>query len=459
MLLTIDIGTSSFKSAIFDYEGKRLSNASFILSSDSGADCSQWLRAFEACCQKLGNMSKVEAVVISGNGPTLVPVLGEPKAGKDGFSVPADKARFWLDRSAVKYQDEVTKLMGGFVDACFFLPKILKIKNEEEALYKKTKTFLGVPEYLAYALTGAARTVFPSDGFDRWFWNDSVLEKLSLDAAKFPPFIRPGEAFGSISSSVAELFGFSKNIPVITGGPDFFSAINGSGVLEPPHVCDRTGSSEGINLCTRNLVLDRRLMSYGHPVKPYWNLSGTINTTGKAIEWCKNFLGINSYDDFFALAKQSKSGSGGLVFVPYLAGERAPIWNPNVRALWRGVSLASGKSEFANSVLEGIGFSIRDVIGVMEANGVQAGQMHVTGRLAGIESLNQIKADITGKQVLEPVNKDTELLGLAITGSCYMKKFASIAEASSVMVKPGKTYEPNPKNASVYNELFLEYKR
>jgi len=459
MLLTIDVGTSSFKSAIFDYEGKRLSYVSFPLSSDSDADCSQWLKAFKACCQKLGNMDEVAAIVISGNGPSLVPVLGEPKAEQEGLTVPADKARLWLDRSAVKYQDEVTKIMGGFVDACFFLPKILKIKNEEADLYEKTKTFLGVPEYLGFALTGEAKTVFPSEGFDRWFWNDSVLEKLDLDAAKFPPFIRPGEAFGTISPSVAELFGFAKNIPVITGGPDFFAAIKGSGVMEPSQVCDRTGSSEGINLCTKDMVLDRRLMSYGHPVKPYWNLSGTINTTGKAIEWCKDFLGLSSYDDFFALARQSKSGSGGLVFVPYLAGERAPVWNSGARAMWRGIGLSSGKSEFANSVLEGIGFAIRDVIGVMEGNGVRAGQLRVTGRLAGIESLNQIKADITGKEIIAPVCKETELLGLAITGSCFLGKYASLAEASSAMVQIEKTYEPNQENAELYNGLFLEYKK
>jgi len=459
VLFTVDIGTSSIKSAVFDYDGKCVSSASFPLLDDANADCSQWIKAFGDCCKKLGNVKKVEAIVVSGNGPSLVPVLGEPKAGKDGLTVPADRARLWLDRSAVKYQEEVSEALGGFVDACFFLPKILKIKNEEGELYKKTKTFLGVPEYLCFAITGEARTVFPSDGFDRWFWNDSVLKKLSLDTDKFPPFIRPGDAYGTITSGAADIFGFSKNIPVITGGPDFFCAITGSGVMEPSHACDRAGSSEGINLCTQNKVEDRRLMSYGHPIKPYWNLSGSINTTGIAIEWCKDFLGIGSYEDFFALARQSKSGSGGLVFVPYLVGERAPIWDPSTRALWRGISLSSGRSEFANSVLEGIGFAIKDVIGVMEESGARVGQLRVTGRLAGIESLNQIKADITGKQILTPVNKETELLGLAIIGLCYLGKFASLAEASSALVKIEKTYEPNLENTEIYNELFLEYKR
>jgi xylulokinase len=464
VLLTIDIGTSSFKSALWDYDGSRLSFAAAPLSisvSDGlrhEAGCAQWLRAFEDCCGKLGNLADVEAVVISGNGPSLVPVLGEP-AGKDGLCAPAENARLWLDRRAVKYQAEVSDLMGGYVDASFFLPKILAIKNEENELYMRAKCFLGCPEYLAYALTGEARTVFPSDGFDRWFWNDAVLEKLGLDAVKFPAFIRPGDLFGTITPSAARHFGFAKDIPVITGGPDFFAAILGAGVMKPGQACDRTGSSEGINLCTETRVNDNRLMSYGHPVKPYWNLSGIINTTGKAIEWCIDLLGLDGFDDFIALAKQSRRGSGGLVFLPYLAGERAPVWDPSVRGLWRGVSLSCGRPQFANSVLEGTACAIRDVIGVMEEAGAGAGQLRVTGGLAGCAHINQIKADITGREILEPVHKESELLGLAVVGACFMGKYSSFAEASSAMFRAEKHYSPNPENTALYDELFAEYRK
>ena len=464
MLLTIDIGTSSFKSALWDYDGNRLSHAAVPLSiiSDGNkheADCSQWLCAFENCCRKLGSLAAVKAVIISGNGPTLVPVLGEPQAGTDGIRVPAENARLWLDRRAVKYQAQVSQLLGGFVDAGFFLPKILGIKNDEGELYRKTKFFLGCPEYLAYALTGEARTVFPSEGFDRWFWNDTVLEKLELAPVKFPAFIRPGDPFGTVTPSAAQYFGFAKNIPVISGGPDFFAAILGAGVMEPGQVCDRSGSSEGINLCTKNRVNDGRLMSYGHPVKPYWNLSGIISTTGKAIDWSRGLFGIDSFDDFISLARHSERGSGGLVFLPYLAGEREPVLNPSARALWRGISLSCTRHEFANSVLEGTAFAIRDVLAVMEETGEKTEQLHVTGGLAGCVHLNQIKADITGKEILEPVHKESELLGLSVIGACFLGKFASFAEASAAMVRIEKTYEPNPKYASLYDELFNEYKK
>ena len=465
MLLTIDIGTSSFKSALWDYDGNRISFAAFPLLMNIGegeryeAECSQWLRAFEDCCLKMGNLALVKAIVISGHGPSLVPVLGEPSVGRSGLTLAAENARLWLDRGAVEYQERVSELMGGFVDAGFFLPKILKIKNEEGELYRRTKYFLGVPEYLAFALTGQARTVFPSDGFDRWFWNETVLEKLDMDAEKFPVFIRPGDTYGNLIPLVAEYFGFAKNVPVITGGPDFFAAILGSGVTEPGQACDRSGSSEGINLCTRNLINDKRLMSYGHPVKPYWNLSGIINTTGKAIEWCGALFGISDIEDFFSLARESKPGSGGLVFLPYLAGERAPVWDSSIRGVWRGIGLSSSRNDFANSVLESIGFAIRDVITAMgdAGGGTSAGQLRVTGGLAGNAALNQIKADITGIEILQPVQKETELLGLAIIGSCFLGRFSALAEASSAMVRIEKHYEPNPKNKDLYDRLFNEY--
>jgi len=463
MLLTIDIGTSAFKSAVWDYSGARLSFASapMVINNTEGdrheAVPSQWLDAFDECCEKHGNMNAIKAIVISGNGPSLVPVLGEPVFGNSMY-VPAENARLWLDRRAAKYSGVVSDLMKGFVDASFFLPKILYIKNEESELYRKVKHFLGCPEYLAYALTGQARSVFPSEGFDRWFWDNSILDKLHLDKLKIPPFLSPGGAFGTISVKAAERFGFSEDIPVISGGPDFFSAILGSGVVKPGAACNRTGSSDGVNLCTVKRVKNKMLMSYRHPVRQFWNLSGMINTTGRAIEWGRELLGIENINDFIALAEKSKYGSEGLVFLPYLAGERAAVWNHDAKAVWRGINLNTGRCEFANSILESIGFAIKDIICAMEETGEKVEQMHVTGGLAGIERLNQIKADITGKEIITCVCKEAELLGLAVIGSCFLGKYSSFSQAVSEMCRIEKKYIPNSYNNDLYNNLYNEYK-
>jgi xylulokinase len=459
MLLTIDIGTSNFKAALWNCEGKREDFVSFPLSimvdeEKHEAQCVQILRAFEDACAKLGKLDAVRVVVISGNGPSLVPVLAEPSVKNESLCAAAENARLWLDKRAEKYIRQVSSIMGGYVDAAFFLPKILYIKNEEKSLYERTKYFLGIPEYLSFALTGQARNVFPSDGFDRWFWNNEILEKLSLDPEKMPPFIRPGEVYGELSSSAAKRFGFANNVPVISGGPDFYAAIIGSGVNSPAQACNRTGSSEGINVCTENKIENVRLMSYAHPVKPYWNLSGTVNTTGKAIEWCRSLLQIPSIEDFFALAKKSKHGSSGLVFRPYLAGERGEL---SQHGSWSGLSLSTGREEMALSVLEGICFAIKDIIGEMEKAGAEVGELRLTGGLAANDFLNQLKADITGKPILQGVYKETELLGLAITGSIFLGKYKNLKEAMQSMVKIEKEYHPNPEKVLFYSEIFKKF--
>jgi len=489
MLLTIDIGTSFFKSAIWDFKGNRPAfvSTSLSISRNEGprheADSGQWIRAFEDCCRVLGantknNLNTVEAIIICGNGPSLTPVLSAPsteaeQGDKSGLAYSAGlhtaPSRLWLDRRAAEAAQQVSALAGGFVDPGFFLPKALDIKINEPLLYENTKVFLGCPELLAYALTGEARTVFPSDGFERWFWNDSILERLDLDKAKFPPFIRPGEVFGQLSPGVAARFGFKPGIPVISGGPDFFAAILGTGTIRPGQVCDRAGTSEGINACIERRVSDERLMSYKHPVKPFWNLSGIVSTTGKAIEWGHSLLGLESYDAFYALAQTAQPGSGGLVFLPYLAGERAPVWDPTKRGVLRGLNLDTGRPEFARSVLEGICFAIRDITCIIEetasskeaapsaeANAVIE-ELRVAGSLSGSGLLNRIKADITKKPVLVPAHKEAELTGLAIIGSCALGQYASFAEAASALVKIDKEFLPGAQNAALYDELFGEY--
>jgi xylulokinase len=487
MLLTVEIGTSNFKAAVWDYHGERLAYTAVPLSSQADgmrheADTNQWLKAFAQCCATLGRtggssaggrnvggsalwtLGDVQAIVISGNGPSLVPVLGEPKIMAGGIGVQSAPARLWLDRRAEAASAKISSLMGAYVDPSFFLPKILAIKNDEPDLYRQARFFLGCPEFLAYSLTGEACSVFPAKGFDRWFWNEEILCRLELEPSKFPGFIAPADTFGSLLPHVAASLGLKPNIPVISGGPDFFAAIIGTGITSPGQVCDRSGPSEGINACTSQQITDSRLMSYAHPIKPFWNLSGIISTTGRAIEWARDLLGLQTYNDFFTLADNARltnADNGDTrppVFLPYLAGERAPIWDTKARAVFRNLSLSSGRPEFARAVLEGICFAIRDVLSVMEEAGAETRELRVTGSAAASPLLNQLKADITGREVLIPLHHEAELLGLAIIGSFSLGKYDSLATAASSLVSIESRFQPNQKKAAYYDELFTQYR-
>ncbi|GHU77696.1 xylulokinase [Spirochaetia bacterium] len=465
MLLVIDIGTSTFKAALVNYDGTWDKTAAIPMTMGKSdglrheADPGQWLRAFGDALSQLGSLARVEALVISGNGPTLAPVTGEPGLAKGELVLPADTARLWLDRRATEEARAVSAVAGAYVDPSFFLPKALAVKNQEPALYGRTRLFLSTAEYLAYALTGEARSVFPSAGFERWYWDDAVLDALGLDKEKFPPFIFPGECIGTVSVAVAARFGFSSSVRVIAGGPDFFVSILGTGTVSPGQACDRSGTSEGINVCTQERISDPRLMSYGHPVKPFWNLSGIISTSGKAISWGREILGVadKPHAAFYKLAATAPAGSGGVVFLPYLAGERAPIWDSKIRGVFSGLNLSTGQEALARSIAEGVCFAIRDVITVMEEVGAPVKELRVTGGPAESEFLNQLKADVSGRPVLL-ARRDAELLGLAVLGAVAQGKYGSAGEAAGALVRIERVFTPDRGKKQGYDTIFEVYR-
>jgi xylulokinase len=484
VLLVIDIGTSAFKAALVNYDGSGGRFVSLPLGGDLGCetDPARWLRAFEEAAARFGggSLAAVEAVVISGNGPTLTPVIGTPAIVDGNLSLPSAPARLWLDRRAEEEARTVSRIMSGFVDPSFFLPKALAVKNREPELYEKTKWFLAAPEYLACALTGERRTVIPSEGFVRWYWDDTALEALGFDKEKFPPWVMPGEPIGTVTKAAAARFGFKSNVNVIAGGPDFFVSILGTGAVSPGRACDRSGTSEGINLCCSERVGDKRLMCYGHPVRPYWNLSGIISTTGGAVAWGRELLGMAAlpYAAFFGLAESSPAGAGGLIFLPYLAGERSPVWDPHARGVFMGLGLGTGRGEIARAIAEGICFAIRDVITVMEEAGAPVEELRVTGKPGESAFLNRLKADITGRPVLVPAPRavlsgtaktvetrpggtaflPAELLGLTALGAAGMGVYGSAEEAVRDLVGIAETFVPNGEKKRVYDSAFETYR-
>ncbi len=463
MILTIDLGTTTLKAALFSEDGVLCSIRHATIGKPSQTheiDPIQWSKALSSVCSALGSLSSVKAVVISGNGPTLVPVLGEPESKEGLLFSKTGMARTWLDRRPVLESSEISSILGTFVDSGFFLPKALYLMRHERKTYEKSLWLLSSHEYLDYLLTGVAKAIIHSDDSQQWYWTESLVTKLGLDKDKFPPFCNPGDLIGAVTTLANTVLGIPTGIPVFAGAPDFYVSILGTGTVEVGQVCNRSGTSEGINLCTRKPLGDPRLMTYHHPVSPYYNVSGIISTSGKAIEWAKNLVGGKdvSFIDLYAKMAEAEPGSGGVVFLPYLSGERAPIWDPDARAVFSGLNLETGASELLRSVAEGTCFAMRDVITVMEELGSEVGQLRITGGPSESDFLNQLKADITGREVLIPAMQDAELMGCLIIALKALGHFASYREASIAVVKTKHIFKPEPTLQKLYNELFATYR-
>jgi xylulokinase len=461
VVLVFDIGTSVLKGGIIDNRGDLLDRAQVpVHLTESGtplyheADAESWISSMARVVSMLdvSGRKDIRAVVVSGNGPTLVPV------GRNGR--PLDSAMTWMDRRGVKEAEYIAGITGEYVDPTFYLPKAYWIYKNSPRVYKKTRYFLSCPEFIDFVLTGNAFTVLPSDQFTRYIWTEEVLKKLKMDLDKFPPFIKPGQLLGEVRAEAQKLIGIPSGTRVFAGGPDFIMTLLGTATVEPGRACDRAGTSEGINLCSRIPLKDPRLMSLPHIVEGFHNISGIISTSGKALEWCRAVTGRQN-DDFetlFEKVRKVPPGSKGLIFLPYLAGERAPLWDPYARGCFIGLSTSHRSIDITRAVVESIGFAIRDVIEVMLENKLSLDELRVTGGQARSTVWNQIKADITGKRILVTETGYSELIGDACVALYALGEFATPAEASENIVKIKKVYTPGRNTRSLYDELFSIYR-
>jgi xylulokinase len=201
-------------------------------------------------------------------------------------------------------------------------------------------------------------------------------------------------------------------------------------------------------------------MSYGHVAKPYFNLSGIISTSGKALEWVRSLCNDQntSFESLLELAGQTAPGAKRLLFLPYLTGERAPLWDPLAKGSFIGLSLNHGKGEMIRAVLESTGFAMRHVIEVMEEHGVRVTELRVTGTPARSELWNQIKADISGRCILLPEEPESELQGDLCIALYGLGDYSNLAEAADKIVRIRKVYEPRQEYKGLYDKLFNEYK-
>lgn len=449
MILAADFGTSALKAALIDRDGRIAALTRVPLETKEGifADVRTWTdalcRASVTLRKETGEMA--QAIIVDANGPTLVPW-------------PSLTARLWTDRRATQESRRVSELAGQFIDASFILPKALYIRDREPELYNNTVSFFGAQDFINYALTMETVSVMPLEGLEKWYWNDTILEKLGLDASKFPPFVKMGTKIGTLGCIPAANMGLLPEIPVIAGCPDFVTSIIGSGTMESGILCDRTGTSEGLNLCTDSPSADSRLMCFRHPNTKDYNLSGMISSSGSAISKAMEILGFGAedYDAFYTLCSQAAPGSGGTVFNPYLNGERAPIWDSGAEAAFGCINSTTTRAELARSACEGVALAVRDVLETIGMEKVR--EIRVTGAPAGADFLNQLKADVTGIRVVTIDSPDADLLGLGCIALTALGEYESLTQCTSALVRTARVFEPDPELRQTYDALYERYK-
>lgn len=453
-VLAIDVGTSVVKCALVQADGATTLAAQPITPATAGGgvhevDAEEWLRAIARNVAALGAPRALAAVVVTGNGPTIVP------AGADAR--PLHPAITWLDRRSGAEAKLIGERTGRPREAGFFLSKVFWVKRHAPQLYRRTHGFVSGPEYVELRLTGHWHTNLPAPGFQRFYWHSDLVEELGMEPAKLPPFTATGAAVGATSRRAAGELGIPAAVPVFAGAPDYVMALLGSAAVRAGDTCNRSGSSDGVNHCSVRPVDDARLLCLPHMVAGLFTLSGVISTTGTALEWFARL--VNDGGDLFRRAARAPAGAGGVLFLPYLAGERTPLWRDDVRGVFSGLGLEHGRVELARAVLEAVGYALRDSVSLIEAHGGAVDAIRLAGARGGTRWLNQVKADVTGRRLLVPEVPEAELTGCACVAARALGTDPGFAAAAQRLVRIADTIEPNPRHAERYAEGFARYQR
>lgn len=456
-ILSIDIGTTRIKSGIITDQGEVVATAKITLpdppagrADRSEVDPAIWGDGLNELMTRLqtGTPCSPDAICISGNGPTLVVA--------DRGGTPLAPAITWKDRRAVLESTEIQKCTGVYLDPSFFLPKLLWIQKNHPEVARRIGVVLDCPGYILYKATGCGVNISTGPLLSKYIWTEEMIDALELPVDWFPPTVPPGTIVGSLLKSTAEAWNLPPGIPVVAGGSDFILTLLGTATVTPGDICYRSGTSDGINLCTTTPTSDLRLMSFEHIISGLYNTSGIVSNTGGAIDWFRKKIlpSGTTFSDVVSRTERVPPGSDGLIFLPYLSGERAPVWDPDARGAFIGLNTLHTADHMLRGVVESAGFSVREVLDVLECD--ENEPLRLTGDPSEKDYWNQIKADILGRAIMVPRIQDAELLGGAILSITALGGRTLTALATE-LVEFSRTYYPSPSSKQVYDDLYGIY--
>lgn len=441
MILAADLGTGSLKAGILSPDGHLKAKVRIRYRRpphEGDFDAREWEDAFGRALDALPAV-RLSALALSGNGPTLVlcDAAGEPAAPVD----------LWLGEAAPVLPGRPS----------YYLPKAAWRKGRDERAWRRAGMILSCPEWLQFRLTGAASMTLPHESFRPYVWDDEQLEAYGLEGRLLPEMVYMGQPAGRVTAEASARFGLERGLPVAAAGSDFMAALLGSGVLEPGMVCDRAGTSEGINCCARAPSGDGRLRDVPHVVEGLWNVAAVLCSTGAVFEWYRRITGQEDreYEEILAEVEGVEAGRGAPVFFPGARGET--LWEFGGGS-FHGLEPGHGRAEMGRAVMEAVGFAVRWGIEVIEAAGLPVDEMRVAGGQARSAVWNRMKANITGRRLLIPEIEDAELAGCAACADVMLGRAESPHEAAETYLRIREVVEPRPDITRCYDEAYQRYR-
>jgi xylulokinase len=349
----------------------------------------------------------------------------------------------------------------------FTLPKLLWVRNNEPRQFDRVRKMLLPKDYIRFRLTGefatevsdASGTALLDVVHRRWSFD--MMDSLGLDRDMLPSVHESTDTTGVISAQAAQLTGLAPGTPVVGGGGDQAAGAVGNGIVEPGIVSCTLGTSGVVFAHTDEAVWDPlgRVHTFCHAVRDKWHVMGVTQGAGLSLQWLRNQLtpGI-SYDALMAEAATAPAGSQGLFWLPYLMGERTPHLDARARGGWIGLTAKHTRADLIRSVVEGVSYSQKDGLDIVERLGVPVSSVRASGGGARSPFWRRILADIFGKRVATIANQEGSAYGAALLAMVGTGEFATVPEACRATIREAEFVMPRAAESQTYAEGYETYR-
>ena len=445
-------------------------------------DAEDWWRGVVASVRAITGESGI-AAGIAGVGVGCTNAL----VAVDAAGAPVRPAIMQLDQRTVPQADWLRAAVGAqalfritgnrVAPGSYSAPLILWLKQHEPDVFAATYKFLVPSGFVVQRLTGHF-TMDHSRGsttslFDirERAWSGRLLEIAGIPRAKLPDLYESSQVVGGVGEAAAAATGLLTGTPVVAGCMDTVGAAVGSGAVVPGQPFAIMGTVARVSVALAEPRFDDRFLACCHAVPGQWLAIAVMNGAGVSLRWFRDVFGQaevaraqksgrDAYDLFSEEAAESAPGAAGLIYLPYLAAERSPIWDPYARGVFFGLSVAHRRSDVIRAIMEGVALSVRHNLKIMEDSLCgPCERLGIGGGCARSALWNQIIADATGHGIVTLRASETETLGAAVLAGVGTGVYAGFGEARKRTVRREREFVPNPANGPIYDETFAIYTR
>jgi sugar (pentulose or hexulose) kinase len=383
---------------------------------------------------------------------------------------PLRNGLLWLDRRAQKESDWIKenygelqiKINSNDSDPSNFAPKVLWIKNNEPDIYEKTDCFLHCNGYLAYKLTGKMTMDVSEAGLSQLCdirtgqWSEELIAASGIDRAKLPEVFACTDTIGGVSAEAAAATGLKEGTPVIAGAMDNVAATLGLGLRHDGQAYISAGTATNAGACVASVPTDPSMLNYHHGVPGLYLVNGGVDYGGAGLRWFKALIEEERFDEIDRLAEEAGYLDDVLLYLPYMVGQRAPLWDPHARAAAFGMNPDTSRKAMIRMIMEGIALGVNNVFRLMEEKGYSIEEIVMTGGCANSPVWTRIFSDILGKHIILPGEMDVAPLGTAIMTAVGVGLFPDFDAALEVQTVRA-SYDPDESKSEYYEALFQAF--